>query len=72
MFQVKAALEGPEAKIGELIAQHGMEDSSGLRRMLIFDLRSKNPAPFIRLFGMDHSEFDKLRQVFVDAYGEPG
>jgi hypothetical protein len=68
---IDAALGGPWDVLGELIVEHGQEDSSGLRRMLAGYIRDRDFERFCNNVPISREEFDRVRGVFVQAWGEP-
>lgn len=70
-LQVDAALSGPWEVLGASITAHGGEDSSGLRRAVVWAIERGDDKCVQGLVRCSAAEAQRLRLVFVEAWGEP-
>lgn len=68
---IDAALDGPFEVVGQLAREHGLEDSSGLRRAFIGALGYHDYERAARLIPVDGATMRQLRELCVKEWGEP-
>lgn len=70
-LNVSAALGGPMELIGATLREHGLEDASGARRVVVDRLQARDFASAARLMGSTEAKAEHIFAIIVEQWGEP-